>query len=86
MNMQGIVALLPAVPTAVLAAESVANGDVMASVTQLGIGGVLVAFAVWLQDRFARQNRADLQIEREAHDVTRQQLIDLLKRQLEDKK
>lgn len=32
----------------------------MSIITQLGLGGALVGFAVWLQDKFAQSNRTDL--------------------------
>lgn len=48
------------IPTALLAAEEAFNGDPWAFATQLGVGGLLVGFAVWLQDKFATASRKEM--------------------------
>lgn len=56
----GAAPLVGLIPTALLAAGDAMAGDPWALVTQLGVGGVLVGFAVWLQDKFATASRKDL--------------------------
>lgn len=57
MNAGGIVAILPTLAVLGQAAET---GNPISLAWQLGIGAVLVAFAVWLQDRFSRERKVDL--------------------------
>lgn len=67
------------IPTAFIAAEGAVSGDPLSLIMQLGVGGVLVGFAVWLQDKFSTTARRDVDNERERHDITRAQLIEALK-------
>ena len=54
--------IVGAFPTAaVIAQEAVAGGTDWATyASQLGVGAVLVAFAVWLQDRMAKERKAEI--------------------------
>jgi hypothetical protein len=83
--------LAPAIPAALLAADSAAAGDPVTMLAQLGIGGALVAFAVWLQQKFTTEKNTaikakdeELVAERIAHDKTREVVIELLKQQIKD--
>lgn len=62
MNAGGVVALIPTVGFLAQAAES---GNPISLAWQLGIGAVLVAFAVWLQERMSRERKADLKAQEE---------------------
>lgn len=52
--------LAPAIPSVMLAADAATSGDPFTMLAQLGIGGALVAFAVWLQSKFTTEKNAAL--------------------------
>jgi hypothetical protein len=83
LDLPGVGGLAAAVPSALVAADAAVNGDVSTMLTQLGIGAALVAFAVWLQDKFRKQSKDDTNeaITRE-RELT-QKYIDLLEKQLD---
>lgn len=59
-----IAAVLPLIP-AMAEAPVDAAANPYSYLMQLGVGGVLVAFAVWLQDKFSKERRKEVDAERE---------------------
>lgn len=79
----GPIGIIPAVVVAV--GEQAPIGDPWGLVTQLGIGGVLVGFAVWLQDKFAKARKIEVDEERMITKARTDQLIDSLMEQIRKK-
>lgn len=69
-----IAAVIP-VFSAVAAGSTAPSSDPWSYMLQLGVGGVLVAFAVWLQDRFATAKKAEVEAERVRSDAATAALI-----------
>lgn len=79
-----IAAVLPLIPAVVTDSPS---SDPYTLLMQLGVGGVLVAFAVWLQDKMSKERRREVEEERLLTKERTDQLIEALKAQIpeEDK-
>lgn len=58
----GVAPIFGAFPSALVIAQTAVDGsgDWATYGAQLGIGGVLVAFAVWLQDRNSKERKAEI--------------------------
>lgn len=87
--MPSAVPVAATVPFALAAAEQAADFNVLGTLGQLGIGATLVAFAVWLQDKMAKQRKEAEALLREERDkaqnaalAAKDELIALLKEKL----
>lgn len=61
----GIAPVAGLVPSALIAAPAAAAADPISILWQLGAGGALVVFAVWLQDKFSKEKRREVEYERQ---------------------
>lgn len=77
-----IAAVIPVVPAV---ASTQPASDPYTYLMQLGVGGVLVAFAIWLQDKFSKQSRKDVDAERERTAEMVDQLISDKDKQIAEK-